>query len=353
MNDLYLIGNGFDLAHGLKTSYNDFLLWYLNDSLQLCNSNGFFNDDLITIKRNGYQYSSLKNYRILKELLEEMKRMRFSIKYNHDFFKDLVESYREYKWVDIEYEYYIALVDIYRGLEKTNLIRSDLHFSQLTPLNNCFEAIRKKLVEYLSKIEITEGVRNPQIKNVLMERTGINGVKGGKKMFLYFNYTNTIDLYCNWSFDDKIQVIHIHGKLSDKSNPIIFGYGDEMDTYFNKIKQLNLNDFLVNMKSYDYLKTSNLQKLNEFLDEGKYTVKIMGHSCGVSDRVLLNRIFEHQNCDRIKIFYHEKENTDDYSDKIREISRHLGHKNILDLVCQKGISEPMIPYAMQTVEVQM
>lgn len=27
MNDLYLIGNGFDLAHGLKTSYNDFLLW--------------------------------------------------------------------------------------------------------------------------------------------------------------------------------------------------------------------------------------------------------------------------------------------------------------------------------------
>jgi len=26
MNYLYIIGNGFDLAHGLKTSYNDFLL---------------------------------------------------------------------------------------------------------------------------------------------------------------------------------------------------------------------------------------------------------------------------------------------------------------------------------------
>ena len=28
MNRLVLIGNGFDLAHGLKTSYEDFIYWY-------------------------------------------------------------------------------------------------------------------------------------------------------------------------------------------------------------------------------------------------------------------------------------------------------------------------------------
>ena len=28
MNRLVLIGNGFDLAHGLKTSYKDFICWY-------------------------------------------------------------------------------------------------------------------------------------------------------------------------------------------------------------------------------------------------------------------------------------------------------------------------------------
>lgn len=28
MNRLVLIGNGFDLAHGLKTSYADFIYWY-------------------------------------------------------------------------------------------------------------------------------------------------------------------------------------------------------------------------------------------------------------------------------------------------------------------------------------
>ena len=30
MNRLVLIGNGFDLAHGLNTSYKHFICWYLN-----------------------------------------------------------------------------------------------------------------------------------------------------------------------------------------------------------------------------------------------------------------------------------------------------------------------------------
>ena len=34
MNRLVIIGNGFDLAHGLKTSYNDFVDWYLEKRLK-------------------------------------------------------------------------------------------------------------------------------------------------------------------------------------------------------------------------------------------------------------------------------------------------------------------------------
>lgn len=30
MNRLVIIGNGFDMAHGLKTSYMDFINWYWN-----------------------------------------------------------------------------------------------------------------------------------------------------------------------------------------------------------------------------------------------------------------------------------------------------------------------------------
>lgn len=31
MNRLILVGNGFDLAHGLKTTYKDFIFWYLDE----------------------------------------------------------------------------------------------------------------------------------------------------------------------------------------------------------------------------------------------------------------------------------------------------------------------------------
>lgn len=34
MNRLIIIGNGFDMAHGLKTSYKDFINWYMNQRVQ-------------------------------------------------------------------------------------------------------------------------------------------------------------------------------------------------------------------------------------------------------------------------------------------------------------------------------
>ena len=37
MNRLILIGNGFDLAHGLKTKYADFIEWYWNEKYVLLN----------------------------------------------------------------------------------------------------------------------------------------------------------------------------------------------------------------------------------------------------------------------------------------------------------------------------
>ena len=51
MNRLVLIGNGFDLAHGLKTSYADFVDWYFEkryDNL-LDTHNDVSEDSLLTI----------------------------------------------------------------------------------------------------------------------------------------------------------------------------------------------------------------------------------------------------------------------------------------------------------------
>ena len=46
MNRLVLIGNGFDLAHGLKTRYEDFIYWYWKQRvLSLRNFRGKTSDD--------------------------------------------------------------------------------------------------------------------------------------------------------------------------------------------------------------------------------------------------------------------------------------------------------------------
>lgn len=326
MNDLYLIGNGFDLAHGLKTSYNDFLLWYLNNFLEQYRNKSYpmqYEDELLKITKNDSRYI-VPSFDKISDLLKWLKEYGYGLNAKHIFFQKLIENYRDFKWVDIEYEYYIALVEIYKGLEIKNLLRSDFYFSQVIPLNDCFETIKKKLIEYLQTIEITHEKHNQSIEDILLEKNGPRSNEKGEKLFVYFNYTNTLGLYSH-NFLPK-NVVFIHGKLLDVINPIIFGYGDEMHPYYEKIENLNSNDFLKNIKSFSYFKTNNYQRIIRFIEGlgNSYTVKIIGHSCGLSDRILLNTIFEHPNCKAIKIFYYQKSETDnDYFEKTQEISRHF------------------------------
>ena len=85
-----------------------------------------------------------------------------------------------------------------------------------------------------------------------------------------------------------------------------------------------------NIKSFQYLNTSNYKRLLDLIDSGIFQVYIMGHSCGLSDRTLLNTIFEHENCCSIKIFYHKKEDgSDNYTEITQNISRHFNKKALM------------------------
>lgn len=120
-------------------------------------------------------------------------------------------------------------------------------------------------------------------------------------MLLNFNYTHTADLYCKKS--DIFTVNQIHGDLNNPKS-VIFGYGDELDNNYKTIVDKNENKFLGNIKSIKYLETDNYRKLLSFIESEPYQVLIMGHSCGNSDRTLLNTIFEHKNCVSIKPYFH-------------------------------------------------
>lgn len=71
----------------------------------------------------------------------------------------------------------------------------------------------------------------------------------------------------------------------------------------------------------------------------------MGHSCGNSDRTLLNTLFEHRNCISVKVYYHQREDgTDDYSQLIRNLSRNFNDKAAMrDKVVNKEFCLPLVP----------
>jgi 2-hydroxy-3-keto-5-methylthiopentenyl-1-phosphate phosphatase len=161
--------------------------------------------------------------------------------------------------------------------------------------------------------------------------------------FLNFNYTNTLLNYFDILGLNYTSINYLHGRLNSKLNPINFGYGDEMDKMYKEIEEKNDNEYLENIKSFRYLNTPNYKNLLDFIESEKFQVYIMGHSCGLSDRTLLNTIFEHNNCRSIKVFYHQKEDgSDNYTEIIQNISRHFNKKKLMrEKIVNKTLCQPL------------
>ena len=317
MNKLFLIGNGFDLAHGLETSYSDFILWYLNKALQFTDVRKIpYVDELISLSPQNYHL--IPRFESINEFIDSVNHGIISYNCNDVLIERLIRNIHNSNWVDIEYEYYRALLGIYSQTKQFGLEKA---IGLAKQLNDCFEIIKTKLIEYLKTITISSRLYNDQIADRFKEE--IKGVTNEKILFLIFNYTDTLKLYTDVT-GSQCEFNFIHGQLAIEKNPIIFGYGDEWDENYQKIENLNRNEFLKNMKSFSYSKTVNYQNLNSFIGSNTYSVSIMGHSCGLSDRVLLSNIFCNDNCNQIKIYYYQKNvKENDFVEKVQEISRHF------------------------------
>lgn len=368
VNRLFLIGNGFDISLGLKTKYTDFLLWLLKKQINIAISSGVYyapfpkyKGDYDSImerynKKSVYGFSEnelfdvliTKNFDLSRINLEEIhslsllyelvNRYSIEIKTSDDslLMSKLLLNSKE-NWVDIENIYFELLKEIIRA-DKLNLIekkRKSSYKELIININNELTYLAIYLKEYLLTLDIKIG-RNDALKyfkhfNEILnnedfmknDRNQVN-VKNGENYFLNFNYTNSItEILKQFKSYNYIQN-YIHGNLKDEE--IIFGFGDEMDSIYKEIEELNDNRFFKHIKSFQYFKTPNLRHLLTFLNSGDFQVCIYGHSCGLSDRVMLNEIFEHENCKSIKIYYYSNE---DFTTKTMEISRHFNSNQIM------------------------
>jgi hypothetical protein len=315
----------------MKTGYDDFILWCLNKIIKPGRERRLFDDDL-DLAWLHYQYYNTTTYDKVEDILSYLNSRNGDVSYNK-FFKKLIDKFNEAKWVDIEISYFNELFTLLETPIKSNAYLLDQNYiKSVKVLNNSLDLIKKNLEEYLSEVDKNEISYIPVIINHfndIFKLTGRDNT-GESVYFLNFNYTSTLKKYFN---EDKIEIENriytinnIHGEINSKNNPVIFGYGDEMNPFYINIENYDENELTRNLKSFHYLLSSNYQNLFDFIEEGEFSVTIMGHSCGLSDRVLFNSIFQHNNMKAIQIYYHQKGNDkydNDFFEKTQNISRYF------------------------------
>ena len=119
--------------------------------------------------------------------------------------------------------------------------------------------------------------------------------------------------------------------------------GDEIDAAYKRMEDdSKVKGYFDYIKSFWYLRTDNYRSLVNFLESDDYQVYILGHSCGLSDRTMLQMIFEHTKCRSIKIYYHEKDSIDNFVSLTHEIARHFTDKGLMrKKILSKRQSEQM------------
>lgn len=402
MNRLVLIGNGFDKAHNLPTSYQEFINWYWEGRFEFLRKTftAVSKTDLCELTVKGFPTwysffgqgpSVLNEYNGVKLFLELCNRgiCRATMS---PLFERIHKSIETKGWVDIENDYYELL---------KKYVMDEAPESEIDALNKELHDLQELLVFYLKSIEISDRIINDGIRQKIYgvfetsdisiggqsalkehidscferdeiewqwlsqryEKSGLSKYyvdEYRKKyeetpnilskeeppmelmlpnhiMLLNFNYTHTADLYCKKS--DIFTMNQIHGDLNNPKS-VIFGYGDELDNNYKTIVDKNENKFLGNIKSIKYLESDNYRKLLSFIESEPYQVLIMGHSCGNSDRTLLNTIFEHKNCVSIKPFY--RKDKDNYIELVQNISRNFTDMKLMrDRVVNKLYCEPL------------
>ena len=205
---------------------------------------------------------------------------------NH-FFKHLLADFSLKNWCDIEEAYFSELI----SLEK-----SRYYPNNPTKLNQYFEVIKKHLAGYLKTQNESQPIQSYQ--------TLFKTIDASNTLIINFNYTDTLQkLYRNDIQDSRI--IHLHGELENPENPMIFGYAATHEES-RKLLDKNENEYLRNIKKHLYKRTSNEKKIADYLDKtGRLDISIFGHSCGLSDNLILKQLFCHNNVETIRTFYYE------------------------------------------------
>ncbi|MDO3627655.1 AbiH family protein [Mucilaginibacter sp. BT774] len=364
MNRLILLGNGFDLAHGLKTGYTHFIKWYIAQSIHRCSNDGEYKDGLLEVSVNDDYRGSAEGNRNFDDILywvnqsyNESLDLRsigpvwmgwdgrtphypYIIKSNTSLLDAIVYQCNVHRWVDVEAVFYRTITRLLQGNDNY----PDLVESELRIINDGMRTIIENLRLYLLSLPapqliqsyfkiFSDYVHKDDLESLTSELSGdqFKDHAPNRTMVVNFNYTSTFEQYYSERErnEQRIELNYLHGTLTDSSNPIVFGFGDELDRRYEQIEQHPSKGWFEHIKSFWYLRTRNYQNLIRFVDGEEFQILVLGHSCGLSDRTMLHMLFEHVNCRSLKVYYWGTEEANNYTDTTFEIARHFKDKALM------------------------
>lgn len=351
--DILILGNGFDLAHGLRTKYSDFLDYcqnqYYNNRLTYMPTNVFFTNMWIRHFIN-MQNSIGENWIDIEQDIYKviLNMTNLSIIKNNDCQQLFTINFRDDSFNFYNIKNYLS-EPFGKGFLNTGYARCDEH-------NNIsytvYFASRRGFIDYLyvqlrefAKIfqeyldnEVLSKLQNPHKYQLSLKTIGVN--KGDKNVHvLSFNYTDTCKRLYDQKFNNycniNIKPIYVHGQVCNSENcNLILGTHSFSNSLQNELGEKINVEFNIFKKHYQRHHYGTIEPYQDLLRKTKKSrstpiFHIIGHSLDITDKNILKHILLANPDSLINIYYHTEEAQECLMHKIDSI---IGEEEVMEKV---------------------
>ncbi|WP_196595717.1 AbiH family protein [Pectinatus frisingensis] len=365
--NILVVGNGFDLAHKLPTSYIDFLE-FTNKIKELCNASEFIFDNVITCCTDKYFKNIGVNYKdsITENLFDhnsnlyakygELLKDIFS---RHNMWLNYFNNEQKNKriaginWIDFELEIskiikciekVILFSKVHQGderKEKLSLASIDELYKFNTLIDKTFDlndkdvfmdTLYNDLNSFVKLLNIYFFIIDNIVDKIKDKTTldDINNINVDK--IISFNYTHTYKNMYNSSLDNRNNIDFIHGEAG-KDN-LVLGTEETLEDE----KLINNEISCIKFKKYFQRIYNNVGiKYKDWVDTPDtdsfaipvipcHNIYIFGHSMDITDKDILGYIIKHKNVKTTTIYYH---NEKCHAKQIANLVKILGKDEVI------------------------
>lgn len=269
-NKLVIIGNGFDLSHGFKTSYDNFRCWICDNYHELFLKIEKYNELCFFSQRLQGDWANIENALIVDEI-------------NHN-----IEKSNPNNHLIVKKEFYNTIIDLF------------IQFNEWISIIN--KGIKKASASFYKK---TNKELSGQI-NLKQMRSVYNKIIKKHDCFVNFNYTKTLEYVYGINCNPGNNVLFIHrcahengiSDSDDVENKIIFG--NKANDGFNK------TDYIIKERLNKNVDNNKNRLLRFLSDKNINEIVILGESMDESngDYEYLKLLLQKFNIERICVSYH-------------------------------------------------